>query len=71
MQKHFLSNIYFDLLLLNINMNVNMIFKKYKTFSVLIYIGYHMSGEVISVLSLKGRYYNCHERAQRASEGQL
>ncbi len=24
-----------------------------------------MSGEVISVLSLEGRYYNCHERAQR------
>ena len=31
-------------------------------------IGYHMSGEVISVLSLKGRYYNCHERAQRARD---
>ena len=28
-------------------------------------IGYHMSGEVISVLSREGRYYNCHERAQR------
>ena len=27
-------------------------------------IGYHMSGEVISVLSLEGRYYNCHERAR-------
>ncbi len=27
-----------------------------------------MSGEVISVLSLKGRYYNCHERAQRARD---
>ena len=26
-------------------------------------VGYHMSGEVISVLSLEGRYYNCHERA--------
>ena len=26
-------------------------------------IGYHMSGEVISFLSLEGRYYNCHERA--------
>ena len=25
-------------------------------------IGYQMSGEVISVLSLEGRYYNCHER---------
>ena len=24
-------------------------------------IGYHISGEVISVLSLEGRYYNCHE----------
>ena len=24
-----------------------------------------MSGVVISVLSLEGRYYNCHERAQR------
>ncbi len=24
-----------------------------------------MSGEVISVLSLEERYYNCHERAQR------
>ena len=23
-----------------------------------------MSGEVISVLSLGGRYYNCHERAR-------
>ncbi len=23
-----------------------------------------MSGEVISVLSLEGRYYNCHERAR-------
>ncbi len=33
-------------------------------------IGYHMGGEVISVLSLEGRYYNCHERAQR-TEGQL
>ena len=32
-------------------------------FSV-ICIGYHMSGEVISVLSLEGRYYNCHERAR-------
>ncbi len=32
----------------------------------MISIGYHMSGEVISVLSLEGRYYNCHERAQRA-----
>ena len=40
------------------------LFKKYKTFSVLICIGYHMSGEVISVLSLEGRYYNCHERAR-------
>ena len=27
-----------------------------------------MSGEVISVLSLEGRYYNCHERAQRARD---
>ncbi len=27
-----------------------------------------MSGEVISVLSLEGRYYNCRERAQRARE---
>ena len=25
-------------------------------------------GEVISVLSLEGRYYNCHERAQRARD---
>ncbi len=31
-------------------------------------IGYHMSGEVISVLSLEGRYYNCHEQAQRARD---
>ncbi len=31
-------------------------------------IGYHISGEVISVLSLEGRYYNCHERAQRARD---
>ncbi len=28
---------------------------------IYIYIGYHMSGEVISVLSLEGRYYNCHK----------
>ena len=34
----------------------------------IIRIGYHMSGEVISVLSLEGRYYNCHERAQRARD---
>ena len=27
-----------------------------------------MSGEVISVLSLEGRYYNCHERAQRVRD---
>ncbi len=27
-----------------------------------------MSGEVISVLSLEGRYYNCRERAQRARD---
>ena len=27
-----------------------------------------MSGEVIFVLSLEGRYYNCHERAQRARD---
>ena len=27
-----------------------------------------MSGEVMSVLSLEGRYYNCHERAQRARD---
>ncbi len=28
-----------------------------------------MSGEVISLLSLEGRYYNCHdERAQRARD---
>ena len=27
-----------------------------------------MNGEVISVLSLEGRYYNCHVRAQRASD---
>ncbi len=27
-----------------------------------------MSGKVISVLSLEGRYYNCHERAQRARD---
>ena len=25
---------------------------------ILVSIGYHMSGEVISVLSLEGRYYN-------------
>ncbi len=30
--------------------------------SRLLGIGYHMSGEVISVLSLVGRYYNYHER---------
>ena len=24
-----------------------------------------MRGEVISILSLEGRYHNCHERAQR------
>ncbi len=46
----------------------HVLFKKYKTFSVLICISYHMSGEVISVLSLEGRYYNCHERAQRARD---
>ncbi len=34
----------------------------------MISIGYHMSGEVISVLSLEGRYYNCHGRAQRARD---
>ncbi len=33
---------------------------------VMIRIGYHMIGSVISVLSLEGRYYNCHERAQQA-----
>ncbi len=27
-----------------------------------------MSGEMISVLSLEGRYYNCHKRAQRARD---
>ncbi len=27
-------------------------------------IGYHMNGEVISVLSLEERYYNCHEGAR-------
>ncbi len=27
-----------------------------------------MSGEVTSVLSLEGRYYNCHERALRARD---
>ena len=27
-----------------------------------------MSGEVISVLLLEGRYYNCHERAQPARD---
>ena len=27
-----------------------------------------MSGEVISVLSLEERYYNCHERAQQARD---
>ncbi len=27
-----------------------------------------MNGEVILVLSLEGRYYNCHERAQRAKD---
>ena len=30
--------------------------------SRLLGIGYHMSGEVISVLSLVGRYYKCDER---------
>ena len=30
-------------------------------------IGYHMSGEVISVLSLEGRYYNCRERSERGT----
>ncbi len=29
-------------------------------------VGYHMNGEVISVLSLEVRYYICPERAQRA-----
>ncbi len=38
------------------------------TMLLLICIGYHMSGEVISVLSLEGRYHNCHERAQRARD---
>ena len=28
-------------------------------------VGYHMNGEVISVLSLEGRYYNCDKRVQR------
>ena len=27
-----------------------------------------MSGEVISVLSLEGRYYNCRERAHHESD---
>ncbi len=32
-------------------------------------MGYHMSGKVISVLlSLEGRYYNCHKRAQRTRD---
>ena len=39
-----------------------------QSFKIIICIGYHMSGEVISVLSLEGRYYNCHERAQRARD---
>ncbi len=30
--------------------------------------GYNMNGEVISVLSLEGQYYNFHERAQRATD---
>ena len=34
----------------------------------LIGIRYHMSGEVISVLSLEGRYYNCYEQTQRARD---
>ena len=33
----------------------------------MISIGYHMSGEVISVLSLEGRY-NCHQRVQQARD---
>ena len=41
---------------------------KYVILTPYISIGYHMSGEVISVLSLEGRYYNCHERAQRARD---
>lgn len=31
-------------------------------------IGYHMRGEVISVLSLEGRYHKCHEWAQRTRD---
>ena len=31
----------------------------------LLLIGYHMSGEVMSVLSLEGRYYNCHDERAR------
>ncbi len=31
-------------------------------------IGYHMNGEVMSVLSLEGRYCNCRERAQGARD---
>ena len=30
-------------------------------------IGYHMNGEIVLVLSFEGRYYNCHEQAQRAN----
>ena len=40
-----------------------------KTFSVLICIGYHMRGEVISVLSLEGRYHIL-SRVSAANEGQ-
>ncbi len=32
--------------------------------STIISIGYHMSGVVISVLSLQGRYYNCQKQAR-------
>ncbi len=37
-------------------------------FLVSICIGYHMNGEVILVVSLEGRYCNCHERAQGARD---
>ena len=31
-------------------------------------MGYHISGELMSVLSLDGRYYNCQERVQRVRD---
>ena len=36
----------------------------FNTTSAMISIGYHMNGEMISVLSTEGRYYNCHGGAR-------